>query len=207
MRPSPVHIRVDETPQQWPDAGPQERRRGEEREGVVHLVRGEQVAHGAARDAEEGAARQALEEARDDDGADVAGDGAGHDPHGEGGEGGEVDGAAAVELAERAPHGPQGDAQHEGRQAQRREQAPAAELGVHLRVRARVDGARARHAEAPRRREPRDEPLARRRHAARVPGVVVAPLKAHLERVLVLLGRRLPRTCCCCCCRRILLGV
>lgn len=101
-----------------------------------------EVAYGAARDGEEGAAREAVEEAEDEDDGDVAGDGLGHEPDEVGGPGDEVDGAAAVELAQRAEeHGAEADAQHKGREAQHGDDARVAELGLHLGVGGRVDGA------------------------------------------------------------------
>lgn len=189
MRPPPVHVRINKPSNQWAHAGCEKRCGREQRHGMVHLFRPKQIPHRASRHTQEGTPTQSLEKARHDDRLDILGDSAGHDEDSKSGKGGQIDGPPTIELAEGRPHGPQRNAQHKRRQAQRGHELAAVEFGVHLRIRGRVNRRGACDAKGAGRGQGYNEPLARRAHVAWVPGVLGAAVELDFEGVLGWVGR------------------
>lgn len=185
MRPPPVRIGVDKPSNQRSHGRTNKRRTREDRHRSLHLVSREHVTHCTARDGQEGTPCQTLEEAGDNHGLYVVCHGRRDEPDEEEGKGGEVDGAAAVELGQRAPEGAQCYAEHESGQPQRRDDARVAELLIHLGVGRRVDGAGIGDAEAADRGDGDDGPFAPKGETPRVQGVAVAALPADLVRVFL----------------------
>lgn len=150
---------------------------------MMHLLWGKKIAHRPAADTQKGTPGESLEEAGDNDGLDILRHRAWDDENRKGCKGCQINWPPPVKLTQRTPDGAQRNTQHKHGQAQRRHETTAPKLGVHLRVAARVDGAGARHAKRPRRCQRHNEPLARRRPAARTPRVGISAVKAHIERV------------------------
>lgn len=133
---------IDKSPHNRPQTRPNKRRRGKQRHRSLQRSPRKQITHSAARHGEEGAPREAVEEAEHDDGGDVAGDGLRDQEYEVERPSDEVDGAAAVELAKGTEdHRPKGDAQDEGREAEDGDDAGVVEVGFHVGVGGGVDGA------------------------------------------------------------------
>lgn len=140
--PPPVNVVVDEPADEGSDGGTDERREREHEHRRLQLAGGKEIAHGTARHGEERATGEAVKESSDKHGGHVLGHSLGNNPDDVHGPRDEVDGPSAVELAQGAhEQGAEGDAENEQREAQRRDDARVAKLGLHLGICRRVDGA------------------------------------------------------------------
>lgn len=101
VRPPPLRVLVDEAADEGAKNGADEGRGCENHHGRLQVVARVEIVYAAASYGEEGGAREAVEEARNENGGHILGDGGGYEPNDEECERDQIDGTSAIELGER----------------------------------------------------------------------------------------------------------